>query len=752
MRSGWLSRRWSLVIIGIGIGLSAINIQHLQTEQPPLSAFIGGAVPLVMTLGTVAIGTWVWRQHWDRKAMTRLILWLLFGVGWMTIVGIGLIIYASTGGRPPPHSLYLIGTFASYGSIPGLLTGWVDIQRRDQELSLRQFKQTVESSKDLLAAIDTNHEYLFANNEYRQYHGIETGEIAGRSLADVLDPEEFDRVEPMIETALYGRPVQTEISRENREGEERILDVRLFPLEGSNGDIRGVGASMRDVTEDRKREAAIERESEYRRLMSDVNQALVRSNDIDEIVPLVADLMGSSHYFTCTFIHLLDTAEADVTCARDWTLDSAEVEGLHTDAYVEAVFEAGALTIDDVTEPPFGHHGSEGPSHSGAGIAITHDGEQYGVLTVHVPTGDGLDEEKLDVLETIGNNLGYFIYNRNLAAEHRTFTDIVERIDDPVMLQDRDGTFRVLNDAVADFAGMDRESLIGSDETAFMDETVARTVREMKQRVIETEQPVSYQVSPRFPDGRERTFSTTRYPSVDDQGNVDGTLAICRDVTDLKEHQRQLQVLDRVLRHNVSNNMNVVLGYAEMIRDATSGDLEHHATAIMANSETLLDIADKQRKITEFLSDVPPIGVLDLDEVVTKTVRRVRSTFPTAEIAVHVDERVHVTANRAIGDAIEELLTNSIVHANRDDPSVIIEIRTTGRAATVSVIDTNQTISEMDRGVLRGETISELHHGSGLGLWFVKLVVDHSSGSLAFEENEPRGNVVRIELPRAHDD
>ncbi|MGM0397864.1 MAG: PAS domain-containing protein [Halobacteriota archaeon] len=716
------------------------------------SALMAGALPLAMTLGTVAVGIWVWRQHWDRESVTRLTLWLLFGIGWMTTVGVGLVIYAVTKGTPPPHSLYLIGTFASYGSMPGMLTGWFDVQRRKQELSLRQFKQTVESSKDLLAAIDTEYEYLFANTEYRQYHGIEGDEIVGRSLVDVLEPDQFETVEPKIDRALSGRPVQTEFIREHHGKGDRILDVRLFPLEGSNGDVRGVGASMRDVTEDRKREAAIERESEYRRLLSDVNQALVRSNDVAEITPYVADVLGSCHHFTCTFIHLLETTETDVSCARNSSLDVAEVEGLHTDAYVEAVFEAGVLTIDDVTEPPFVHHGSDVPSHSGVGIAITHDGEQYGVLTVHVPIGDGLDEEKLDVLETIGNNLGYFIYNRNLAAEHRTFTDIVERIDDPVMLQNRDGTFRVLNDAVADFAGMDRESLIGSDETAFMEETVARTVREMKQRVIETEQPVSYQVSPRFPDGRERTFSTTRYPSVDDQGNVDGTLAICRDVTDLKEHQRQLQVLDRVLRHNVSNNMNVVLGYAEMIRDATSGDLEHHATAIMSNSETLLDIAAKQRKITEFLSDVPPIGVLDLDEVVTKTVKRVRSSFPTAEIAVHVDERVQVTANQAIGDAIEELLTNSIVHANRDDPSVVVEVRTTGGAATVSVIDTNQPIAEMDRGVLRGETISELHHGSGLGLWFVKLVVDHSSGSLAFEENEPRGNVVRIELPRAHDD
>jgi len=43
-----------------------------------------------------------------------------------------------------------------------------------------------------------------------------------------------------------------------------------------------------------------------------------------------------------------------------------------------------------------------------------------------------------------------------------------------------------------------------------------------------------------------------------------------------------------------------------------------------------------------------------------------------------------------------------------------------------------------------------LYHGSGLGLWLINWIVKRSGGTLEFSENQPRGNVVTIELTRAH--
>ncbi|MEF8781307.1 MAG: PAS domain S-box protein, partial [Haloferacaceae archaeon] len=261
-------------------------------------------------------------------------------------------------------------------------------ERKEGERSLRQYRQSVESSKDLLAAVDGDLDYLFANREYREYHGIESLEVTDVSLPAVIGREQFDAIEPDVRAALRGRVVRTEITREHPEKGDRLLDVRLFPLERSDGSVRGVGASMRDITEDRERKREIERESELRRIMSDINQKLVRAKATDELAPEITDIIGASPRYACTFMYLLDAPKGEVVCRKGSELTEAEVESLHTDDYLEAVFDEGVLRMDDVTAPPFAHHDPEEPSHSGVACAISHDDGRYGILTVHFPPGE----------------------------------------------------------------------------------------------------------------------------------------------------------------------------------------------------------------------------------------------------------------------------------------------------------------------------------------------------------------------------
>ena len=741
--------RWNAVLIFfLGLTLSAVNFSHILLEKSLLSTVIGSLIPLTITTGVSAIGVWAWWDDWDAATVTWVAGWLVVGLFWMLIVGVGLVLYVYSFDTLPGNPWYLLGTFISYGSIPALLTAWFDIERRSNQRSLQQYKQAVESSKDQLAALDEDLTFLFANNAYRQYHGLGTEDIAGRSMQSVLGEEQFGAIEDHVSTAMAGRPTQTEVTREHPRRGERILDVRLFPLEDPDGEVQGVGASMRDVTVDREREAAIERESEYRRIMSEVNLALVGANNIDDLGPKVTEILGASHAFCCAFTYLFGPTESGRFCARDSPLRENEVASLHTREYIETVFDAGVLRMDDVTEPPFAHHDPDEESHPGLAVALEYEGERYGILTVHLPPGSELRGYAVELLETIGNNLAYGLNHFTLEAEHRSFADIVERIDDPVMLQNLDGTFRVINKAMAEFAGMEKEALIGRDETAFMAEEAAERIGDLKERVIETEEPHSYQVTPSFTDGRDGTYSATRYPYYDD-GELDGTIAICRDVTDLKEHQRQLRILDRVLRHNVNNNMNVVLGYAEMIEKRADAEITEYAGKIEDNSERLLDLANKQRKITDFLSDLPPVETIDVERTLDRTIDRIRSEYPNAEISCQCPDRVLADANAAIDDAIWELLTNSIIHSDREVPTVSVTVSTTAETVTISIVDENAPIPEQERAVLTGENgIDALHHGSGLGFWLAKLIVEHADGHLRFEEKEPRGNIVRIELPR----
>ena len=619
------------------------------------------------------------------------------------------------------------------------------LQMRANEKRLEQYKQAVESSKDLIAAVDRDRRYLFANQQYRKYHSLGEQSVTDQTLAAVLG-DRYEDVEDAVDRAMAGRPVHVELVRTHPERGERILDARLFPLQGPNGEVLGVGASMRDVTETRERADRIEREAAFRRLIGTVQQRLVRGTDVKSVLEDIVETLGESEMFRCTHVYLPATTRREVICSTDSGPPEAAIEGFYDATTLATVFDAGVLHVNDVTEPPYDQHLKPRPSHEGVLISLSFGHEQFGVLSVHLEPDRSATDEEIDVLEAVGNDIAYFIANQRLESEHKSFAEIVERIEDPVMIQGLDGTFTVLNSAVEAFAGMDRSDLLGADEHAFMDEATAGRIQERKRTVLKSERPRSYQVTPSFPDGRERTFSTTRYPYYDEKGALDGTVAICRDVTDLEEHRRQLQVLDRVLRHNVNNNMNVIEGYASMIETQSDDPLAGYAEKIADASDHLLELARKQRAITEFLSETQTREQVDLEAIVERSVERVRSERPRADVDLRTEETGPVWAIPSIEEAVDELLQNAIDHGGGR-----VSVRTGGDRdwGWVTVRDRNRPMPEMDRDVLRGESeFGTLQHGSGLGLWLVRLIVDHSDGRIEYAETEPTGNAVTVSLPK----
>jgi signal transduction histidine kinase len=98
--------------------------------------------------------------------------------------------------------------------------------------------------------------------------------------------------------------------------------------------------------------------------------------------------------------------------------------------------------------------------------------------------------------------------------------------------------------------------------------------------------------------------------------------------------------------------------------------------------------------------------------------------------------------------AIEELLTNAIIHNPDDSPEATITVVETSETVRIEIADTGPRIPAMEQDVLLGnKQRTPLDHGSGLGLWFVQMLVSRSGGSIRFETNSPTGNIVILELP-----
>ncbi|MFW6265164.1 MAG: sensor histidine kinase, partial [Halanaeroarchaeum sp.] len=159
---------------------------------------------------------------------------------------------------------------------------------------------------------------------------------------------------------------------------------------------------------------------------------------------------------------------------------------------------------------------------------------------------------------------------------------------------------------------------------------------------------------------------------------------------------------------------------------------------------------DDQRDVTRLLSDPPPTTDVPLVPRLEAVIERARGRYPDASIRFETRATPTVSAVGSIDRAVAELVENAIEHATNPTPTVEVTVDVDGDVARVDVTDEGPEIPAMERHVLTGERdITQLYHGSGLGLWQVLLLVEQSDGTLEFGENDPRGNVVSIVLPLA---
>jgi PAS domain S-box-containing protein len=139
----------------------------------------------------------------------------------------------------------LAGTFAICRDV-------TEMKRREAELE--RYERAVNGATDLIAATDREGRFLFANPQYRAYHGIEADDVRDLSLEDVVDDERYPDVRRRVDRALRGRPVEYRTKRTHPIRGTRTFDVRYYPLEDPDGEgVAGVVAVLRDVTDSENR-------------------------------------------------------------------------------------------------------------------------------------------------------------------------------------------------------------------------------------------------------------------------------------------------------------------------------------------------------------------------------------------------------------------------------------------------------------------------------------------------------------------
>jgi signal transduction histidine kinase len=232
--------------------------------------------------------------------------------------------------------------------------------------------------------------------------------------------------------------------------------------------------------------------------------------------------------------------------------------------------------------------------------------------------------------------------------------------------------------------------------------------------------------------------------------NAAAAIRVIQTTESLRQERQQLellrQILSRVLRHNIRNDMSVVKSSAEVIDQRTDERTDEYLTQIHESVESVTSLSRKARQIGQIIDKPDAKREIDLSDLLAHVVEQMTLEYPGLTVETTIEQPCRVSAHTALGLAVRNLLENTAEHTACE--SITAEILVTVEDETVALVvqDDGPGIPPEEIDVLEMEAETALDHGSGLGLWIVKWVVEQSEGTIEFCSDD--GACIELRLPR----
>jgi signal transduction histidine kinase len=299
---------------------------------------------------------------------------------------------------------------------------------------------------------------------------------------------------------------------------------------------------------------------------------------------------------------------------------------------------------------------------------------------------------------------------------------IPRETDDLVFVVDRDSRVIKLNRTASETLDISRTGPLGEP----FESVAGYSVAELDgKETVEMETAVG-----------QRKFDPQVTSFTDQHGRRLGSLLSLRDVTERELRKQRLEVLNRVLRHNLRNRVDVIKSNAEAVDSDSNTE---YVAAIRESADGLATLSSKARATDQLVSRPARQSSGDLSATVRSLADAVGAEAVTLDVP---DSAPLVTDWDALRKAIRSALENAVEHT---EESVTVSIAEIQRGYEITVADDGPGIPDSELASLDAETETPLQHGTGLGLWQLEWGITKLGGDLSFETDD--GTTVRMAVP-----
>jgi signal transduction histidine kinase len=326
---------------------------------------------------------------------------------------------------------------------------------------------------------------------------------------------------------------------------------------------------------------------------------------------------------------------------------------------------------------------------------------------------------------------GYAVFGQRFLLETPAVARIGERavfdeLDDGILVVDGSGTVTRANPRARTYLGADP---VGASLSDLLASFGADGLEELPTRFRR----------------RGRAFQVKASTVEDWRGETVGRALAVREVTGLARRQQRLEVLTRIMRHNLRNDMTVVRGYANEIRGQVDGEAAALSEQIVSTADGLLSISERAVALDGLLEEDGATTTIDVESFLERCVDRLAEEYPEASVDATVGAGELRTDSRLFSLVVEEAVENALKHAG-DAPGVEVRVERKAAGVRFVVADDGPGIPPVELEPVRSGTETDLQHATGLGLWLIRWGTQSLGGAVEFEAGDD-GTTVTLTVP-----
>lgn len=333
---------------------------------------------------------------------------------------------------------------------------------------------------------------------------------------------------------------------------------------------------------------------------------------------------------------------------------------------------------------------------------------------------------------------------QQLEATTSRLERLLDALPVPAMALDTNGTVERWNRAAERTFGYAADSVVGEPYPLFIEDD---EFDQLFETVVDGEALTGYETTHRTRDGSRVPVELYARPIYENNGFA-GSIGAAVDISSRRQRDQHMDILHRVLRHNLRNELDVISSGTQQLTTDT-GDRQRAIERIDAASDRLLALCDEATRIRNGLTgERRQSGSVPVTEAIPHLLEA--ADGKTATVSV-VETPESGSISRKGLQAVRQFLDS--IATQVDGATVELSVETHDRYVVLALTGPASLLPAGARSLVTTDGETALKHSSGLTVPRAYLLIKSVGGDVLIRPDAETTGVstLCVELPRTDD-